>query len=54
MGWSDEWETGHDATAIAHNLKALLAAAGEEGPYVLIGHSLGGSPGPGVHGHLPG
>lgn len=43
MGWSETWEVGHDALTIAHHLHALLNAAGEPGPYVLVGHSLGGS-----------
>lgn len=43
MGWSEVENTDHDAVAIAHNLKALMEAAGESHPYVLVGHSLGGS-----------
>ena len=43
LGWSGEWETGHDGATIAGHLKALLHAAGEPGPYVFVGHSLGGS-----------
>ncbi|MCY1060313.1 alpha/beta hydrolase [Nannocystis sp. SCPEA4] len=42
LGWSDEAEA-HDGLAVARRLRALLAAAGEPGPYVLIGHSLGGA-----------
>ncbi len=41
-GWSEPGPAPRDgATAIAE-LHALLAAAGERGPYVLVGHSLGG------------
>jgi pimeloyl-ACP methyl ester carboxylesterase len=43
MGWSEASAVGHDGTAIAHNLRALLQQANESGPYLLIGHSLGGS-----------
>lgn len=43
MGWSGGAGTQHDGMAIARNLHALMAAAGETGPYVLVGHSLGGS-----------
>lgn len=31
-----------DAASVAADLQALLAAAGEKGPFVLVGHSLGG------------
>lgn len=31
-----------DALVFAHDLHALLVAAGESGPYVLVGHSIGG------------
>jgi pimeloyl-ACP methyl ester carboxylesterase len=34
-----ELRTGHD---IVHDLHALLSNAGERGPYVIVGHSLGG------------
>jgi pimeloyl-ACP methyl ester carboxylesterase len=43
MGWSEVSATHYDGTAIAHNLHALLQQANEPGPYVFIGHSLGGS-----------
>ncbi|MFP3947525.1 MAG: alpha/beta fold hydrolase [Longimicrobiales bacterium] len=42
LGWSEDWGA-HDATTVAHNLRALLRSAGEAGPFVLAGHSLGGS-----------
>lgn len=42
LGWSDEADA-HDGPAIAGRLRALLQAAGERGPYVLVGHSLGGA-----------
>lgn len=43
LGWSDLSEAAHDGNAVARNLKALLDQSGESGPYVLIGHSLGGA-----------
>ena len=43
MGWSEDWETGHDGATIAAHLRLLLRQAGEKEPFVLIGHSLGGS-----------
>lgn len=42
MGWSEEAGTGHDGATIADHLRDLLDAAGEPGPYVPVGHSLGG------------
>ncbi|MDX1568468.1 MAG: alpha/beta hydrolase, partial [Longimicrobiales bacterium] len=42
LGWSEDWGA-HDATAVAYNLRALLRSAGETGPFVLTGHSLGGT-----------
>jgi pimeloyl-ACP methyl ester carboxylesterase len=41
QGWSDDDEPQDGITAAA-DLHALLAAAGEHGPYVLVGHSTGG------------
>lgn len=42
MGWSEKTEGPHDGQAIARNLRALLTEAGETGPFVVAGHSLGG------------
>jgi pimeloyl-ACP methyl ester carboxylesterase len=42
MGFSDEGPALRDAAAVAADLDALLHAARIEGPYVLVGHSLGG------------
>lgn len=42
QGWSDSVEHPQDAIAAAEDLHALLAAAGERGPFVLVGHSIGG------------
>lgn len=42
LGWSDDADA-HDGVAAAARLHALLTAAGEPGPYVLVGHSLGGA-----------
>ena len=43
QGWSDEVSTPQDGVAAAQDLRQLLAAAGEEAPYVLVGHSTGGT-----------
>lgn len=42
QGWSDDAPHPQDGIDIATDLHALLQAAGEHGPYVLAGHSLGG------------
>ena len=42
LGWSDRGPTPRDAVHHAHELHTLLVRAGERGPYVLVGHSLGG------------
>lgn len=42
MGWSEDADA-HDGVAVADRLWALLDAAGEAGPYVLAGHSIGGA-----------
>jgi pimeloyl-ACP methyl ester carboxylesterase len=42
QGWSEGAETSQDGVTAAADLHALLAAAGEHGPYVLVGHSIGG------------
>lgn len=42
QGWSDDVATAQDATMIAADLHTLLERAKEPGPYVLVGHSVGG------------
>jgi pimeloyl-ACP methyl ester carboxylesterase len=42
QGWSDDTSSPQDGVAAAGDLHALLTAAGEHGPYVLVGHSTGG------------
>jgi pimeloyl-ACP methyl ester carboxylesterase len=42
QGWSDDGDDLQDGLAAARDLQALLAAAGERGPFVLAGHSIGG------------
>jgi len=42
QGWSDDLAHPQDGIAAAADLHALLAAAGETGPFVLAGHSIGG------------
>ena len=39
QGWSDEASNPRDGIESAQDLHELLAAAGEHGPYVLVGHS---------------
>jgi pimeloyl-ACP methyl ester carboxylesterase len=41
-GWSDPAPYPRDSLATSHDLHRLLQAAGVAGPYVLVGHSLGG------------
>ena len=41
-GWSDSGPKPRTSLQIARELKSLLDAAGEKGPYVLVGHSFGG------------
>lgn len=43
QGWSDDAEHPQDGRRAAQDLHTLLAAAGETGPYVLVGHSTGGT-----------
>ncbi len=43
QGWSDDIGAPQDAVAIAGDLHTLLDRAGESGPYVLVGHSAGGT-----------
>jgi pimeloyl-ACP methyl ester carboxylesterase len=42
IGWSDPSSGPHDASSVVDQLHTLLANAGESGPFVLVGHSLGG------------
>jgi len=42
-GWSDLADAPMDATETSRQLAALLAAAHETGPYLVVGHSLGGA-----------
>jgi pimeloyl-ACP methyl ester carboxylesterase len=43
QGWSDDAPHIQDGLQAAANLHTLLDRAGESGPYVLVGHSTGGS-----------
>src|SRR4029078_12764307 len=43
QGWSDDLAHSQDGLAVAADLHTLLARAGEHGPYVLAGHSSGGT-----------
>lgn len=47
MGLSDPGPRPRDGVAIAYDLERLLAAANEEGPYLLVGHSMAG-----LHNHI--
>ncbi len=42
MGWSEPGPEPRDARQISGEMHALLAKAGIESPYVLVGHSTGG------------
>ena len=42
QGWSDDVDERQDGVTAAADLHSLLTAAGEQGPYVLVGHSIGG------------
>jgi len=42
LGWSERSRNPRDGEQIAHELHSALEIAGIEGPYVLVGHSLGG------------
>ncbi|MFC0222851.1 alpha/beta fold hydrolase [Nocardioides zeicaulis] len=42
QGWSDDVDQPQDAVTAAEDLHAVLDAAGENGPFVLAGHSIGG------------
>lgn len=41
-GWSGGGGDDVDAERVVERLRTLLRAAGEDGPYVVVGHSLGG------------
>ena len=43
QGWSDDADGPQDGLEVARDLHVLLARAGETGPYVLAGHSSGGT-----------
>jgi pimeloyl-ACP methyl ester carboxylesterase len=43
QGWSGDAAVPQDAVDVADELHALLGVAGERGPYVLVGHSTGGT-----------
>ncbi|MDP9773610.1 UNVERIFIED_ORG: pimeloyl-ACP methyl ester carboxylesterase [Rhizobium sp. SORGH_AS 755] len=40
--WSEPKATPQYADAVAEDLRAVLTAAGEKGPFILVGHSIGG------------
>jgi pimeloyl-ACP methyl ester carboxylesterase len=42
LGWSDERPGPRDAETVVRQLGSLLDVAGEPGPYVHVGHSMGG------------
>lgn len=42
LGWSQRGPNSRTVPYVTGELNALLAAAGEEPPYVLVGHSMGG------------
>jgi pimeloyl-ACP methyl ester carboxylesterase len=42
LGWSEPASGPRDPVSLARELDALLQAAGEPGPYVLVGHSMAG------------
>jgi pimeloyl-ACP methyl ester carboxylesterase len=43
QGWSDDVGSPQDGLEVADDLHALLQRAGEQGPFVLVGHSSGGA-----------
>jgi pimeloyl-ACP methyl ester carboxylesterase len=42
MGWSDPGPKPRDAQTITDDLEKLIAASGERGPFILVGHSMAG------------
>jgi pimeloyl-ACP methyl ester carboxylesterase len=42
LGWSDPSPRGPGAEQVVRDLREALAVRGLSGPYVLVGHSLGG------------
>ncbi|THD65031.1 alpha/beta hydrolase [Phenylobacterium sp.] len=42
MGWSDPGPHPRDAQTITEDLEKLIAASGERGPFILVGHSMAG------------
>ena len=42
MGWSDPGPQPRDSEAIVSDLEKLIAASGERGPFILMGHSMAG------------
>ncbi|MBS0363316.1 MAG: alpha/beta fold hydrolase [Proteobacteria bacterium] len=42
MGWSDPGPKPRDAATIVDDLEKLIAASGEKGPFILMGHSMAG------------
>jgi pimeloyl-ACP methyl ester carboxylesterase len=43
QGWSQDVASPQDGIAAARDLHTLLSVAGENGPYLLVGHSIGGT-----------
>jgi pimeloyl-ACP methyl ester carboxylesterase len=43
QGWSQDPTSPQDGIAAARDLHSLLRVAGEHGPYLLVGHSIGGT-----------
>ncbi len=43
LGWSESGEGRYDPRRVPDELHAVLAGAGEQGPFIVIGHGLGAS-----------
>jgi pimeloyl-ACP methyl ester carboxylesterase len=41
-GWSDGTDAPLSSAEVATDLRTLLAGAGEDGPFIIVGHSIGG------------